>query len=85
MAIDILYFAWVRETVGVGVERVAPPAGIDNVASLIDWLSLQSDRHAAAFADRDRLRAAVDQIFVPLDAPISGAREIAIFPPVTGG
>jgi sulfur-carrier protein len=85
MAIDMLYFAWVREAVGVGAERVDPPVEATTVAALIDWLAAQSDGHAAAFADRARLRAAVDQRFVPPDTPIQGAREVAIFPPVTGG
>ena len=81
----VLYFAWVREAVGTGEEQVDPPAGVGTVAALIDWLAARSDAHAAAFADRNRLRAAVDQAFVPIDAPIAGAKEIAIFPPVTGG
>lgn len=81
----MLYFAWVRERVGTGQERVDPPAGVTTVADLIDWLGATSERHAAAFADRARLRAAVDQLFVPLDAPLGQAREVAIFPPVTGG
>ena len=81
----VLYFAWVREAVGTGEEQVDPPAGVDTVAALIDWLTERSEGHAAAFADRARLRAAVDQAFVPLDAPMAGAREVAIFPPVTGG
>ncbi len=85
MAIEMLYFAWVREQIGVGHERVMPPAGVADVAGLIDWLVTTSDGHSSAFADRSRLRAAIDQRFVPLDAPIAGAREIAIFPPVTGG
>lgn len=85
MAIEMLYFAWVREQIGVGHERVTPPAGVADVAGLIDWLATTSEGHADAFADRSRLRAAIDQRFVPLDAPIAGAREIAIFPPVTGG
>lgn len=81
----LLYFAWVREAVGTGEEQVEPPAGVDTVAALIDWLAAGSDAHAHAFADRARLRAAVDQTFVPLTAGIAGAREVAIFPPVTGG
>lgn len=85
MAIEMLYFAWVREGVGVGAERVDPPATVRDVDSLIDWLATRSAGHAAVFADRGRLRAAVDQVFVALDAPIAGAREVAIFPPVTGG
>lgn len=81
----VLYFAWVREQVGVAEEAVTPPAEVRDVAGLIDWLAARSPGHAEAFADRSRLRAAVDQAFVPLDASVAGAREIAIFPPVTGG
>ena len=81
----VLYFAWVRERVGVGEEEVAPPADVTSIAALIEWLSSRSEAHAAALADRRRLRAAVDQAFVGLDAPIAGAAEVAIFPPVTGG
>ena len=62
-----------------------PPATITTITGLIDWLAATSAPHAAAFADRKRLRAAIDQRFAPLDASIAGAREIAIFPPVTGG
>ena len=85
MAIEMLYFAWVREVVGTGQERVDPPAGVETVGALIDWLAALSQTHAAAFENRERLRAAIDQAFVTLDAPIAGAKEIAIFPPVTGG
>ncbi len=85
MAIQMLYFAWVRERVGVAKERVDPPVAVTTVAALVDWLAGLDDAHAAAFVDRTRLRAAVDQAFVAFDAPITGAREIAIFPPVTGG
>lgn len=85
MAIDLLYFAWVRENVGRSGETVDPPAHVTTIASLLDWLSASSDGHARAFADRPRLRAAIDQRFVPLETSITGAREIAIFPPVTGG
>lgn len=85
MSVRLVYFAWVRERIGTGEEQVTPPAGTDTIAGLIDWLAGRSAGHAAAFADRARLRAARDQDFVPLDTPIAGAREIAIFPPVTGG
>ncbi len=85
MALDILYFAWVRERIGTAAERVDPPADVTDVAGLIAWLATRSEGHAGALADIGRLRAAVDQAFVALDAPIAGARELAIFPPVTGG
>ena len=85
MAIEMLYFAWVREKVGTSAETVDPPPEAATVGALLDWLATLSDGHAAAFADRGRLRAAVDQAFVPLDAPLGRPREVAIFPPVTGG
>ena len=83
--LQMLYFAWVREAVGTGAETVSPPAEITTVAALLDWLAERSEDHRRAFADRGRLRAAVDQTFVALDAPLGRAREVAIFPPVTGG
>jgi len=76
---QVLYFAWVREALGKSEEQVDPPASVATVSDLLDWLGHD------VFADRAKLRAAVDQQFVPLDAPIAGAREVAIFPPVTGG
>ena len=85
MAVDLLYFAWVREAIGRDGERVDPPAVVRTVADLLGWLAERDPNHARAFEDRGRLRAAVDQIFVPLDHSIANAREIAIFPPVTGG
>lgn len=83
MAVRMLYFAWVREMIGTGDEMVEP-GDARTVADLLDHLSADS-AHAAAFADRARLRAAIDQCFVDLDTPVAGAREIAVFPPVTGG
>ena len=85
MTVTMVCFAWVRERIGTGEERVDPPASVTTIAELVDWLALSSSGHAAAFADPARLRAALDQAFVPIDTPIAGAREIALFPPVTGG
>jgi molybdopterin synthase sulfur carrier subunit len=85
VAIEMLYFAWVREAIGAGSEQVDPPAEVTSVLDLITWLADRSEGHARALADRVRLRAAVDQHFVPLDAPLGRAREVALFPPVTGG
>jgi molybdopterin synthase sulfur carrier subunit len=81
----IVYFSWVRERIGTDCEEVSVPADVIDVSGLVDWLSERGAGHAAAFADRSRLRAAVDQAFVPFDASIVGASEVAIFPPVTGG
>lgn len=81
----VLYFAWVRERVGVAEEEVAPPPDVRTVADLTGWLAARSAGHAAALADRSRLRAAVDGAFAGPDAAVAGAAEVAIFPPVTGG
>ena len=81
----ILYFAWVRERVGVAEEEIALPASTTTVDDLLDWLATRSPGHAAALADRGAIRVGVDQEFARGDAAITGAKEIAIFPPVTGG
>jgi sulfur-carrier protein len=81
----VLYFASVRESVGLGEELLDPPPEIATVAALVDWLATTSPAHAAAFADRTRLRAAIDGRFAPLDAELGEPGEVALFPPVTGG
>jgi molybdopterin synthase sulfur carrier subunit len=81
----LLYFAWLRETVGVGMEDILPPAEVRTVGELVDWLRGRSAGHAAAFAHGRLVRCAVDQEFAGLEAAIGRAREIAFFPPVTGG
>jgi molybdopterin synthase sulfur carrier subunit len=85
MAIDLLYFAWVREAIGLDGETVEPPTEVYDIATLVAWLAARGAGYAEAFADRARLRCAIDQSFAPFDAPIGGAKEIALFPPVTGG
>ena len=85
MTVRILYFAWVREAIGRDGEAIDPPATVETIADLIAWLAARGGGYAQAFADPARIRAAIDQAFVPPDAPIAGAREIALFPPVTGG
>jgi molybdopterin synthase sulfur carrier subunit len=83
--VEFLYFAWVREMIGTDAETIALPAEVETVAALLDWLAARSAGHAAALADRARIRVAVDQAFATASTPVAGAREIAIFPPVTGG
>jgi len=85
VALDILYFSWVREAIGRDGERVDVPAEVTTIAALLDRLAARGGGYAEALADRGRLRAALDQAFVPLDAALGEARELAIFPPVTGG
>lgn len=80
-----VYFAWVRERIGVGEEEIAPPAEIETVRQLVDWLASRGDGYAAAFANPGAIRAAIDKTHAPPDASIAAAREIAFFPPMTGG
>lgn len=81
--IDVLYFAWVRERIGLPRERVETSA--PTVAALIDELRAREDRYQAAFADLASLRVALDQELSDFDAPLEGVREVAFFPPMTGG
>lgn len=85
MAIDLLYFARVREAIGLNAETVALPDEVVTVADLLDWLAARGGGYAEAFADRGGIRAAIGEDFAEPDTPIAGAREIALFPPVTGG
>jgi molybdopterin synthase sulfur carrier subunit len=81
----LLYFAWVKEKVGKGSEDVALPPGIATVGELIAWLKTRGPEFANAFQREEVIRAAIDRSHARHDAPIGGAREIAFFPPVTGG
>ncbi len=80
---DVLYFAWVRERIGLPREKVETEAA--TVAALVDELRAREDRYAAAFEDLSALRVAVDQELTDFDAPLAGVREVAFFPPMTGG
>ena len=81
----ILYFAWLRERVGLGEEDLTPPGDVVDVAGLVAWLRGRSPGHDAAFAQGRMVRCAVDQVFATPETPVAGAAEIAFFPPVTGG
>lgn len=81
----IRYFAWVRERIGRAEEDIAPPADIRTVANLVSWLKTQGPEYETAFASEGVVRAAIDRVHVKPDAVISGAKEIAFFPPMTGG
>ena len=80
-----VYFAWVRERIGKSEEMLAPPPTVGTVADLIGWLRDRGEGYEAAFADAGAIRAAIDQTHAKRDASIAGAREIAFFPPMTGG
>jgi len=81
--IDVLYFAWVRERIGLPREKVETSA--ETVADLVEELKAREERYAVAFADVSALRVAVDQELTEFSAPLAGAREVAFFPPMTGG
>ena len=80
-----VYFAWVRERIGVTDEDIAPPAEVVTVGQLIDWLVARGENYAYAFENAKAIRAALDRKHVKHTAPLAGAKEIAFFPPMTGG
>lgn len=80
---DVLYFAWVRERIGLPRESVETSAA--TVADLVAELKAREERYAMAFSDISALRVALDQELSDFDAPLAGVREVAFFPPMTGG
>lgn len=80
---NVLYFAWVRERIGIPRENIETSAATVN--DLVAELRAKEERYAVAFADTSALRVAVDQELSEFDAPLAGAKEIAFFPPMTGG
>ena len=81
--VEVLYFAWVRERIGLAREPVETRA--ETVADLVAELCAREPRYAAAFADTSALRVALDQELSEFSAPLAGVREVAFFPPMTGG
>ena len=80
-----LYFAWVRERVGMEEEELDPPPTVATVGDLVAWLSARGEGYARAFAKPAAVRAALDRVHVHSDTSIAGAKEVAFFPPMTGG
>jgi molybdopterin synthase sulfur carrier subunit len=85
VSVKLLYFAWVRERVGKPEEEIEVPAGIATVGDLMTWLSRRGEDYAHAFENPKVIRAAIDHAHVKAETAIAGAREIAFFPPMTGG
>ena len=83
--LKLCYFAWVRERIGKAEEELAPPRDVTTVAELVRWLALRGEEYAYAFENPKVIRAAIDRSHAKPDAAIAGAREIAFFPPMTGG
>jgi len=83
MTLRVLYFAWLRERIGLAREEVE--TGAETVTALIEELRAREERYALAFSDLASVRVALDQELADFDAPLSGVREVAFFPPMTGG
>ena len=81
----ILYFAWLRDRIGLSEEEIEVPDHVTTVGQLADWLASRGGNYAHAFEDREAIRVAVDQEFANDDDSITGATEVAFFPPMTGG
>jgi sulfur-carrier protein len=81
----IRYFAWVRERIGKAEEELDPPSTVATIEQLIGWLSSRGEEYAHAFENPKVIRAAIDQHHVRHQTDLKGAREIAFFPPMTGG
>ena len=84
-AIKLVYFAWVRERIGIAEESVELPSGVVTVADLLLWLKGRGERYAEALQAPEVIRVAIDQEHVDHSEPLAGATEIALFPPMTGG
>jgi molybdopterin synthase sulfur carrier subunit len=81
----VLYFAWLRKKTGTGQETIHPPAEVQTLGGLVDWLKTQSPGHADALADLSMVSFAVNQEYAEVEDPVKSGDEIALFPPVTGG
>jgi molybdopterin synthase sulfur carrier subunit len=81
----ILYFARLRQIIGRGQDDIDVPADVKTVSALVDYLKGRDEGIAAAFADLRTLKVAINQSHSSLDASLTGATEVAFFPPVTGG
>jgi molybdopterin synthase sulfur carrier subunit len=83
--VKLLYFAWVRERIGLSEEEVALPAGVATVGDLVEWLKGRGPEYEHALAEPKAIRVAVDRIHADRSASVAGASEVALFPPMTGG
>jgi molybdopterin synthase sulfur carrier subunit len=84
-SVSLLYFAWLRERVGVSAETIALPEGVATVGALVAWLRARGANYESALATPRVVRCAVNQDFAAPETPIKPGDEVAFFPPVTGG
>jgi sulfur-carrier protein len=83
--VKLRYFAWVRERVGRAEEEISLPPETRTIADLTTWLRTRGEEYEAAFAHNGVVRAAIDRVHAKPETSIAGAREVAFFPPMTGG
>ena len=81
----LLYFAWVRERIGLKEEDLDPPGDVATAGELLDWLKGRGPEYEHALAEPKAIRIALDRVHAGREAPIAGVREVALFPPMTGG
>jgi molybdopterin synthase sulfur carrier subunit len=83
--LKLVYFAWVRERIGRTEEELDPPGNIATVGDLVDWLKARGPEYQHALAEPRAIRVALDRVHADRTTPITGVREVALFPPMTGG
>jgi len=83
--VKLLYFAWLRQKIGIDSEQVTLPDGIGDVAGLLDWLKGRGDNYADALKDEKVIKVAVNQAYARPSTALKDSDEVALFPPVTGG
>jgi molybdopterin synthase sulfur carrier subunit len=83
--VKILYFAWLRERIGHAEDTIDPPDSVTTIGEMTEYLAGLSPAHQRAFANRSAIKTALDQVFAPPGTPLGDARELAYFPPFTGG
>jgi molybdopterin synthase sulfur carrier subunit len=83
--LKLVYFAWVRERIGRAEEELDPPGNVATVGDLVDWLKARGPEYQHALAEPRAIRVALDRVHADRTTPITGVREVALFPPMTGG
>jgi molybdopterin synthase sulfur carrier subunit len=83
--VKLLYFAWLKQKIGIGAEEVTLPDEVNDVAGVVAWLKTRGDNYATALKDDAIVRVAVNQTYAKPDTTVSNGDEVALFPPVTGG
>jgi molybdopterin synthase sulfur carrier subunit len=83
--VKLVFFAWVRERIGRKDEEIALPATVTTAGALVDWLQGRGPEYEHALSEPRAIRIAVDHVHAARETPLAGAREVALFPPMTGG